>query len=435
MKNKTKLISLLLGFTLIGCDLDVDNPNSLLEGDLQDPSAAAAIANGAWNASLRGITYMMMPHAVATDESVWIGSRDAWYQIDKGGMTNVYNEFVDQAWPYISEGRWMSDKAIATLEGLGADLPDEQDLVLAYLSAAMVRVYIADMFEDFVYSDKTEPGTPVGAANMSALYDEALALLAKAEPIAARAKASFASGGTKEHHEDNALRVLSLVARARHAKAVWGKVNPVNTASPYVSAGASEAAAAAALMGADWKWRMKFSSSTVSNYMANQINDRQEMDLFQNALVETATPGAGGDPQPNDPVTGLPDSRMTASATEFRAGGGGTSWSPVTITSLREMHLIIAESKKANGEDADCLTELNALRAFDSLDPYPSGTDAGTALQHERRANLFLQSRRLSDMYRFNLTSTVWDAVEKSAAGSFFPITISEIRANPNVNQ
>ena len=420
MKNKTKLISLLLGFTLIGCDLDVDNPNSLLEGDLQDPSAAAALANGAWNASLRGITYMMMPHAVATDESVWIGSRDAWYQIDKGGMTNVYNEFVDQAWPYISEGRWMSDKAIAILEGLGADLPNDQDLVLAYLSAAMVRVYIADMFEDFVYSDKTEPGNPIGAANMSQLYDEALAILGKAS--------SLATG-------DNAVKVLSLAARTRHAKAVWGKVNPVNTASPYVSAGASEAAAAAALMGADWKWRMNFSSSTVSNYMANQINDRQEMDLFQNALVETATPGAGGDPQPNDPVTGLPDSRMTASATEFRAGGGGTSWSPVTITSLREMHLIIAESKKASGDDAGCLTELNALRAFDSLDPYPSGTDAGTALQHERRANLFLQSRRLSDMYRFNLTSTVWDAVEKSAAGSYFPITISEIRANPNINQ
>ena len=420
MKNKTKLISLLLGFTLIGCDLDVDNPNSLLEGDLQDPSAAAALANGAWNASLRGVTYMMMPHAVATDESVWIGSRDAWYQIDKGGMTNVYNEFVDQAWPYISEARWMSDKAVQILEGLGADLPNNQDLVLAYLSGAMVRVYIADMFEDFVYSDKTEAGTPVGAANMSTLYDEALVLLGKAS--------SIATG-------DNAVKVLSLVARTRHAKAVWGKVNPVNTASPYVSAGASEAAAAAAMMSADWKWRMNFSSSTVSNYMAGQINDRQEMDLFQNALVETATPGAGGDPQPNDPVTGLPDSRMTATATEFRAGGGGTSWTPVTITSLREMHLIIAESKKAGGDDAGCLAELNALRTFDSLDPYPSGTDAGTALQHERRANLFLQSRRLSDMYRFNLTSTVWDAVEKSPAGSFFPITISEIRSNPNISQ
>ncbi|MBT6390226.1 MAG: hypothetical protein HOJ69_03170 [Candidatus Marinimicrobia bacterium] len=420
MKNKTKLISLFVVFTMIGCDLDVYNPNSLLEDDLADPSAAAALANGAWNASLRGITYMMMPHAVATDESVWIGSRDAWYQIDKGGMTNVYNEFVDQAWPYISEGRWMADKAIAVLEGLGTDLPDSDDLVLSYLTGAMVRVYIADMFEDFVYSDKTEAGTPIGAANMSQLYDEALALLTKAQAIATG---------------DDAVKVLSLVARTKHAKAVWGKVNPVNTASPYVSAGASEAASAAALMSADWKWRMNFSSSTVSNYMSGQINDRQEMDLFQNALVETATPGAGGDPQPNDPVTGLPDSRMSVSAAEFRAGGGGTQWAPVTITSLREMHLIIAESEKAGGNDAGCLAELNALRSLDSLDPYPSGTDAGTALQHERRANLFLQSRRLSDMYRFNLTSTVWDAVEKSAAGSYFPITISEIRANPNINQ
>jgi len=421
MKYKMKLISLLVGFTMIGCDLDVDNPNSLLEADLSDPSAAAALANGAWNATLRGVTYMMMPHAVATDESVWIGSRDAWYQIDKGGMTNVYNEFVDQAWPYIGEGRWMADKAIEILEGLGADLPESQDLVLAYLTGAMVRVYIADMFEEFVYSDKTDAGEKIDNAGMSALYDEALALLAKAAPIATG---------------DNSVKVLSLVARTRHAKAVWGKVNPtVNTSSPYVSAGASEAAAAAALMGADWKWRMKFSSSTVDNYMSGQINDRQEMDLFQNALIETATPGAGGDPQPNDLVTGLPDSRMSATAAEFRAGGGGTQWAPVTITSLRGMHLIIAESKMASGDPAGCLAELNALRTFDALDPYPTGTDAGTALQHERRANLFLQSRRLSDMYRFNLTSTVWDNVEKSASGSFFPITISEIRSNPNISQ
>jgi len=127
-------------------------------------------------------------------------------------------------------------------------------------------------------------------------------------------------------------------------------------------------------------------------------------------LVKTATPGVGGEPQPNDPVAGLPESRMTAIATEFRAGGGGTSWTPVTITSLCEMHLIIAESKKA------------------------SGNDAGTALQHEKRANLFLQSHLLSDMYRLNLTSTVWDAFEKSLAGSYFPITISEIKANLNIS-
>ena len=64
-----------------------------------------------------------------------------------------------------------------------------------------------------------------------------------------------------------------------------------------------------------------------------------------------------------------------------------------------------------------------------------SGTDAGRALQHERRANLFLQGRRLPDMYRFGVTSVMWDAAEKLTAGSFFPIPIREIRANENITQ
>jgi hypothetical protein len=98
------------------------------------------------------------------------------------------------------------------------------------------------------------------------------------------------------------------------------------------------------------------------------------------------------------------------------------------------MHLISAESKKAGGDDAGCIAELNKIRDMDGLDNYTT-EDAGAALQHERRANLFVQGRRLPDMYRFGVTSVVWDPVEKSAAGSFFPITIREIRANPNISQ
>ena len=416
MKN-TKLYSLILVFAVIGCDLDVNNPNSLLEDDLKDPSAASAVANGAWNAALRGVSYMMMPYTVAGDESVWIGSRDAWRQIDKGGMTNTYNEFVDQAWPYITEARWMADEAVSRLGefNTAGTLPDAQDLVFAHITAAMVRIYIADFFDDFVYSNKTVSGKPIGAANMHELYDQAMSLLTAAESVA---------------DASNKVIVLALKARVAHAEGVWGKLNPtVNTASPYVSAGATEAAAAAALMSADWKWKMNFSASTVSNYMANQINDRQEMDLLYN------TPTANGDSFPNDPVTGTTDTRMQAEYDLFKDVSGGTSYAPITVVSLREMHLIIAESKMAGGDAAGTLAELNAIRAFDGLAAYPAGQDAGAAFQHERRANLFIQGRRLADMYRFGVKSAVWDDVEKSADGSFFPITISEIRANENISQ
>ena len=418
MSKKMKLISLLTSFTLIGCALDVDNPNSLLEKDLGDPSAASAVANGGWNATLNGIGYIMIANAVAGDEVVWTGSRDAWRELDQGGMTNVYNEFVDGAWPFITEGRWMADKAVSVLEAFQADgsLLDAQDLVRAYLTKAMVRVYIADMFDDFVYSDKTEAGKPFGPDGMSVLYDQASTALGEA--------AKWATG-------DNIVKVNAMKARVAHAKAVWGKNNPVDTANPYVNAGTAEAAAALALMDGDYKWKMMYSPSTVSNDMSWQINGRLEMDLVDSPAHNNTK---GGDPIPNDLVTGAKDTRMLAEEVVFRTDYGGTDYAPITIVSAREMHLIIAEGKKATGDDAGCIAELNKIRALDGLAAYTT-EDAGAALQHERRANLFIQGRRLPDMYRFGATSITWKIDVRSGAGVFFPIPISEIRANDNISQ
>ena len=97
------------------------------------------------------------------------------------------------------------------------------------------------------------------------------------------------------------------------------------------------------------------------------------------------------------------------------------------------MHLIIAEGKMAGGDAAGVIAELNKIRALDGLAAYTT-QDAGDALKHERYANLFIQGRRLPDMYRWGLKSIIWDDVEKSDAGSFFPIPIRECRSNPNIS-
>ena len=56
-------------------------------------------------------------------------------------------------------------------------------------------------------------------------------------------------------------------------------------------------------------------------------------------------------------------------------------------------------------------------------------------LLYSRRVNLFLQGRRLSDHYRFASPSEYWisTSIATTAPGEFFPITISEIQANPNI--
>ena len=312
----------------------------------------------------------------------------------------------------------MADKAVSVLEAFQADgsLLDDQDLVRAYLTKAMVRVYIADMFDDFVYSDKTESGKPFGPDGMSVLYDQASTALGEA--------AKYATG-------DNIVKVNAMKARVAHAKAVWGKNNPVDTANPYVNAGTVEAAAALALMDGDYKWKMNYSPSTVSNNMSWQINGRLEMDLVDSPAHNNTK---GGDPIPNDLVTGAKDTRILAEEVVFRTDYGGTDYAPITIVSAREMHLIIAEGKKATGDNTGCISELNKIRALDGLAAYTT-EDAGAALQHERRANLFIQGRRLQDMYRFGATSITWKIDVRSGAGVFFPIPISEIRANDNISQ
>jgi hypothetical protein len=54
-------------------------------------------------------------------------------------------------------------------------------------------------------------------------------------------------------------------------------------------------------------------------------------------------------------------------------------------------------------------------------------------LEYERQVNLFLQSRRLQDLYRFGLSADVWlpgtDAAV--APGTLFPITQVELLSNP----
>jgi hypothetical protein len=75
---------------------------------------------------------------------------------------------------------------------------------------------------------------------------------------------------------------------------------------------------------------------------------------------------------------------------------------------------------------------MNTVRALNSMTAITT-EDPATMLRHERRANLYLQGRRLNDMYRFGVQDTRWLAGSecRTTPGSFFPVTIRERRANP----
>jgi len=412
----------LLGF-VAGCGnlLDVENPNNVLEENLSDPAAGGSIANGVLSTGSNAIGYCLAPYTVVTDEGIWIGSRDAWNQLDKGNVADFNNEFLDAAWPFITEARYSADNAISRLEAFksASTLKNIKDLSRAYLYSAMVRITIADMFDDFVYSNKQETKPPLGETNMSKVYDEAIAHLTTGY--------DFIKALTDAESVELKRRFLGMRARAKHAKAVWAKVNPkpvsaATLANPYVTDGADDAQAALAVpMVANYRWQLQFPGSiSAFNEWAWEVVGRREMDPAAPAkdVIDVAL---------NDP-------RIVAESAEFkdRLKWGGDRNSAITMTGEREMQLIIAESKIVV-DAAGATTALNALRARDNLKPLAGTVTVGQLLQHERLANLFMQGRRLADMYRFGIKDSRWlttsDAI--TVPGSFFPITIQERRANP----
>ena len=165
MYTHKTLLSAVLLFALCsvaGCGiLDVENPNNLIEEDLGNPAAAESMVNGVEAAVTRALGFITAPYSVATDECTWVGSRDAWGQLDAGAIDFPGNEFTDQAFPYVGEARWMADDFKVRLENFGGS---SAALARLNLYHAIIYTTIADMFDDFVIgSERTEPSPPVGA--------------------------------------------------------------------------------------------------------------------------------------------------------------------------------------------------------------------------------------------------------------------------------
>ncbi|MHB8837711.1 MAG: RagB/SusD family nutrient uptake outer membrane protein [Gemmatimonadaceae bacterium] len=396
--------------------LDVKNPNNVPESALENPASADAQANGTLASLVRMLSGTTVPYAVATDELDWIGSRDAWLDLETGGLGNYLNEFTDGAFPNVGTARYLADQTIVNLEAFdkAGKLVNRQSLARAYLYAAVTYASIADMYDDFAFSSKTTPAAPVGRANMSKLYDTAISYLDKALVIA--------TASTDRYN------ITAYRARVKHAKGVWSKISPkgtVNTASPLVNdAGAvADANAALALAGGDAKFNL------VNNLEATAgINIWFEVNGRNEHRVGAAYTNL------KDPISGATDPTTTASLAAFKAFGtqSGTLW----ITSNRELRLILAEAALAAGNTAEFTAQINTVRALDGKPAYAAQIPAQQMLVYERQAQLWLMRRRLEDMYRFGLTDPKWSNNPNfesafTVKGLLFPIPNVERLGNP----
>ncbi|MGH7461426.1 MAG: RagB/SusD family nutrient uptake outer membrane protein, partial [Longimicrobiales bacterium] len=217
----------------------------------------------------------------------------------------------------------------------------------------------------------------------------------------------------------------------------------VNSAQPLVSsAGAvADANALLARVANTWRYQATYTSGTLSNFMAAEINSRgeQQFDTTSIVSVNRAAPKTILGVRLMDPITNAADPRIVTFLQEWKTntniGVAGDIYAPLTLTSAKYMRLILAEDELQKGNTAAFTTQINAVRALDGLPAYSGQIPAIEMLKHERRAALFLTGVRLFDMYRFNIRDPLWNANADTRArpGTLLPITCLERNANTNI--
>lgn len=424
---------------LTGCDslFDVENPNNIKGEDIELVEASNSVVNGAYGTVAKGLAASLGLYTPITDEITYIGSRDAWGDLNTGIVSNPQNEFMNVAFPFIAQGRWMADEAIKLMEQHQADgeLRDPTLLARAYLIGALSYINIADTWDDFALSDRGEAAPPVGEGSMGGLYDQAIEYLTKGLTVA-----------QAQGRQDLVLTMTALRARAHHARAVWDMLNPAGSvpANPLVSSGSAvqDAQSFLVMNGGDEGWR--YTVTLANNDMipggeitlGHNMNDRAELQFGADYVtVAENDPASITGIALMDPLDDIPDPALSDRITEFK---DAFLYTVMTIVSAREMHLILAEAALAGGNTTEAVQQMNLVRGLDGLSPYDPGTSGLTPvemLQHERRVNLFLQNRRLADQYRFGVESRYWtptsDAV--TTPGMFLPIPQVELLSNCHI--
>lgn len=418
-----------------GCDsiLEVDNPNNVNAASLSDPASARAQVNGVLATLTRGTAMMLGPVSTASDDMSWRGSLDGMQMFDRGFVREPFNEFLEATYTASTPARYMANRTVKQLEAFrdSGQLADPVQLALANLYAAVAYANIANHYDDYVISSaERTAGTAVGPANMVTLYDSVDAAAVRGLAVTS---ASAAVRG----------QLTAMRARAAFDRAIWQKLNPSGTtpADPLVAdrAAAEHAAAALALLGSDARFQLVVQSGmNFGNcFFPNCTNARQEI-RFDPTVATYSYTERTLTVALLDPISGEPDARIAPLINEFVAPSTGTNFIPITVTGSRDMLLIMAEVALANGETDVFATHVNTLRSLNALPAWTGAAGQPSArdmLVHERRANLYLQGRRLNDMYRFGIVDPAWapDSDARTCPGSLLPINNAERLSNPNV--
>jgi hypothetical protein len=420
----------------VGCEglLDVENPASINDEDIRRAEGAELWANGALRTVQEGWDGMLAVASASSDELTFVGPHGWWGELDRGNVATLTNNALNREYRPLASGEWMAREALHVLDSLDAagELgdPEQESLSRTYLYSAIVNTALADWMEDYAPSNRIEGGDALGPENMDELFEKAINHATLGLAIA-----------SDEELERN---LLAARARARHAQRVRERVYPPpadQSEGGFVAdaSAVDDAEAALANDPGDWRYEFLFEPSVVGSTTAAEMNCLINLRVGDVYARPTPDNLRAGEIILLDPIDQVPDPWLEEFVFAVQEHpGGGCANVPLTAFSAREMHLIVAEDALARGDLDTFAEQVNTVRSARDLTPWMPDSDvsARDLLIYERQTQLFLTGRRLTDMYRFGVTSETWDpgSAALQAPGTLFPIPQGEIEANCHLN-
>ena len=400
---------LFLGLTACGDDLlDVTNPSSVQESDLDNPALAVTLLNSALGQFECVYSNYVVAAGMLSHEYI---NASSWLDINSWGWRGLELKTIAGSCP---GGR--------DATGLGAYTPLQQARYLAENAAARIEAFPDDRVED--------KAQKLGLLNAYAGYSYVLLgegfcemaidqgpLMTPAQ-VFALAEERFTAAAAFAQTAGNArLGQMALAGRAR------ARLDLGNLAG---------AAADAEQIPAGFVWNAEY--ATVEGRRENRVYNLNR----RNRYISVAPDDYGNVRLAN----GAPDPRVPVSNSGLVGHDGATiHWyqmkyntaaAPIPMASWREAQLILAEARP--GEAVAAINRLRASQSIPAL-ALAGGENMLSVVLEERRRQLFSEGHRLNDMLRHDLPFPTGFNHKGQAWGPItcMPLPDQERLNNPNI--
>lgn len=388
--------------------LDVENPGSLADADLNLPAAKPGLVTGMSFDLSRGFDEVLQNSNIMADDLYHGGSYGPQGLFNRG---IIEKEDVDGMWGEMHRARWVAENGIERMQDvLGAGFETSPLAVRGYIYAGFANRLLGEHVCDAVIDGGPREPHTVHFERAEEQFSEAIRLAANITSASLRDSLLRAAYGGR--------------ASVRAWLGNW-----------------TEAATDAANVPTSYVFQAVYSTNTPAenNDLVFETNNRLEYTVYNTQWAQVF----------NDPRVPWDTVKTTSGAVQvgqdgrtpfFRQRKYNGLGADVPLTKGTEMLMLRAEARLRASDVPGAMALINQQRAFYSttqrpLPPLTAATEAEAwpILQKERAAVLWMEGRRFWDLRRWNAEPAPIKNSFLDARDKCIPVSENEEQSNPNV--